>query len=334
MLLPSVCTLALSVSGSAQELELLHRPRVGASRVTTATTSRQVSGGELSVVMNGEETPRHYLPDLHLETNDERRVTVLDTVERVDDAPTLLRRFDELAWDNEGEFRMDMGDGGRSTPWTSEADCDAEGAVLRMTPDREAEWLPGGPDVGAAPFALPLDLVAFLPEGALRPGETWEVDGEEVAWIFDFAAELPWNLAPEAAEWLVYDYDRRDHAGELTCTLVEVTGDRARCTLQGRLERESERPGDLSQVPVVDGTATETLEEVWDVEGELSWDVATRQPLALWLEGDFLSSSVTVRDPGQGGPDYEHVFEVAGTQRFELESAASDESLLERHASR
>ena len=108
----------------------------------------------------------------------------------------------------------------------------------------------------------------------------------------------------------------------------EVQGAYAKLSLEGSLVRTTVQPGDLTQVPVTDGRATETITETWEARGELVWDMESHQVLELSLSGDFRQEAVTVRDPDQEGPTYESTFRVDGTYRVELEVETSEETLL------
>lgn len=163
----------------------------------------------------------------------------------------------------------------------------------------------------------------------MAPGARWDADGADLRALFEPGGDLGWVAEDEEAEALLLpEVQERVHEGELRLELeelVRVGGRRAaRVALRGELVRETVRPGDLESVPVVDGTATETERLRWDVEGELVWDVEAGAPLALRLQGPLSSRTTTVRDPGQPGASYEHVFELEGSYAFVLEALPAD----------
>jgi hypothetical protein len=169
--------------------------------------------------------------------------------------------------------------------------------------------------IGAA-----LDGRELLPEAAVAPGESWTIDGAGLGFLFEPGGDLAWELPPEAAAQLLPEIRSRSVAGELELTLIELADGRAPSSVAGRLVRTTVQPGDLSQVPYVDGTATDTVSETWELEGELVWSIDERQLLSLELEGEVASVTRTERDPGQPGMSYVGRFSASGSQSLSIRS--------------
>jgi len=322
-----VCTL-LNLSGT--EVELVHAPRVGSSRSVVVEATTDLMGGELTCELNGEAVPAEYLPDLFLETTDVRRLELTETTED----GGWLRRYDAVSWENQGSFSMDYQGAETSYPWSSEAETALEGRAVRVIRADDGSLSPAfadeGPDDPAllAGLRADLGLSALLPDGPVAEGDAWTVDGSELGALFDPCGDLQWELPPGMDELLLHEVRTRVHGGALELSLTEVGADgtRATCRVEGQLTRTTTRPGDLSRVPVADGTATDTVTETWDVEGELVWDLAADTMLVLDLDGELLRDTRTVRDPDQPGSTYESTFSVSGSYgvTFEIASIEAD----------
>lgn len=312
---------------------LMHAPGAGTSRTARLTTELNLEGGSLEVLMDDEEVPSMYLPDLNLDLTDRRELEVTETFGE----DSWLRRHDTVAWESQGSMTMDMGGAEQMFPWSETPDSPVEGRVLRLTRDGDGamECEPAdGEDLEAAlleRLAIDLSLVELLPaagDGPPAPGDTWIVPGVAMAPFFDVGGGLGWDLSDEAREQLAPAYDERSVGGHLEVTWAEVQGDHAHLSLEGSLVHTMVKPGDLGHVPVVDGTATDTITETWEARGELVWDLGTHQVLELRLAGDLDQKSVTLRDPDQEGPTYSSTFLISGSYRVELAVETSAEALL------
>lgn len=340
-LLAALSVLALPASHDG--VPLLFAPAVSSSASIELESERLVSGGELTVAMGGAEVPRQYLPELRMEMEERFRVVFDETLrEREGERCVWLRRYDELRWENQGSMSMSgMGseEGGEAWPWEGTFETPLEGRTLRLVVD--------GGELSAAELAddlLPIELpegLAFelgwrglLPERPVAPGETWEVDGEDLGALWTPGGELGWIVPEEAARNLDPPFDEREHGGRLSVSCASADGDLVRLELSGTLERTTVRPGDLSRVPVADGTATDTVEERWELEGTLVWDTAAGRLAELVLEGPWSSETATVRDPGQGGADYESTFVVEGSYAFRVRSTSAAQGVVEAAAGR
>jgi hypothetical protein len=310
---------------SVNEVELLRAPPPGVSRSMAIEAVIELEGGQLWCSMNGSEVPSEYLPELFLEMTDVRTLELMETFE----GGAWLRRYDTVGWENDGSFSMDYTGSEMSYPWSSAIESPIEGRVVRLTPEADGsvarEFADDGEDDADLLAGLQADLrlAALLPDGPVAEGAAWKADGSELGMLFDPCGDLAWDMDPEAAERLMPEIRTREHSGELGITLRELSedGERAYCRVEGVLTRTTEQPGDLSQVPVVDGTATDTVTETWELEGELVWDLAAHAVLSLELDGELQQDTLTARDPDQPGSTYESLFPLSGNYSLTITCA-------------
>jgi len=329
---------------SNDEVTLVHAPRADTSRTTTIEVEQELAGGELSVVMGGQAVQAEYLPELDLVTQDRRKLSITETfLASGEEGPTeWLRRYDEVSWSNAGSITISQMDSEDSSSWTSEAETPlVERTVRFSSDDGEAvarELADDAAEVELDGLQVSLGLAELLPEAPVEVKDSWTVDGETLAVLLEPGGDFAWELDPEAQKHMLADIDERSHAGELRLVLLAVSKDGdariARCSVEGELVRTTIQPGDLSMVPVTDGTATDTIEERWDASGELRWDLDEGCIVSLLLEGEFVSETHTVRDPDQPGGTYESTFTVEGSYSVRVESEHVEGRAVEAAAAR
>lgn len=327
-------SLAAPPALASLEHELVHAPAHASTRRFEALVEEGYRGGQLEVVMNDQPVPSAFLPALDLRSDDTHRLEWVETRLSEPGAETalFLRRYEEAAWSNEGSMSMEaQGQAAEEQPWSVAADSPLVGQLLRCEADAdgfEAEFADEAVR-GVDLDELPADLgfAGLLPPEALAVGEGWEVEGERLAILFRFTEGLAYEIDAEAREQLGLEVDRIEVDGSLEFELREVRGALAHCRVEGELERVVERPGDLTPVPVVDGTATDTETTLWRVEGSFVWDLEAGALHALELEGETEQAIATVRDAGQPGPTYSSTFEVGGERRLSVSASAEDEAL-------
>ena len=102
--------------------------------------------------------------------------------------------------------------------------------------------------------------------------------------------------------------------GEITLTLESVEEGIALVLVQGEVIDVRILDGDLSQVPVADGAATQVDTTVFEVEGSFTWnlDVGLMQSLEIEYSAEF--ESVVSADES----DYEHTVFMSGTGTMSL----------------
>ena len=136
---------------------------------------------------------------------------------------------------------------------------------------------------------------------------TWEADASALAALLDFSQSIPCTWSGEGAENAPAPADNT-FTGTLELRVIDLrTEDEVvLCTiaLSGEITELGTRATDLEQVPVADGTATETTTTTFTVEGELVWNVTAAHLASFELKGEGEGEQATVKDPGQPGPDY------------------------------
>ena len=320
------------LSPALPEVVLAAAPEAGTSTSLAIRTELELQGGELTVLMNGEEVPSMFLPQLDYTMTERRTVAFTDSWTEVGaGAATWVRSYDELAWTNDGAMTMVMGADEQEFPWTATADTPLSGAEVRFSVSADGEVArelvdDDGDANLLAGLDAHVDLRELLPAGLIEVGGWWSVDGEALGLLFVPGGDFAWELPDEAVAQMQPEIREREHGGELELHLRSLDEEgRAHCEVTGALTRTTVQPGDLTQVPVADGTATDTVEELWELSGELVWDTRSNQVVLLELEGDLEQEVRTVRDPGQEGPDYESTFAVAGSYSIVVEGQRIDE---------
>ncbi len=314
-----------------------HAPETGSSRTVAFELELTLEGGELEVTMDGNEVPSMYLPKLNLDMTDRQVVGITETF----DEGAWLRRYDELTWVNDGTMSMDMNGQTQEFPWSSEGETAfadrtvrfalEDGELARAFADEQ-----GGETSLLDGLRADLGLAELLPEDPVEVGDTWTVDGAELEILFNPGGELHWELPAEMAEHMLPEIESREHSGELELTLVKLgeDGEHAHCSVTGTLVRVTTQPGDLSEVPVTDGDATDTVTETWEVEGDLVWNLAAGQVASLELDGSFAQMTLTERDPDQPGSTYESTFTIDGEFRVTVEAEPQSGRAIEASAGR
>ena len=266
---------------------------------------------EFTVTMGGMEVPPEYLPEMELAWTRAAHLVVLDR--RSEGA--LVRSFEELGLDATQDFQM--------APSTDEQDeghatSPFEGRTVRFDSEGGVAWVgDGGDEDLLAGLERSLALSALVPGGlaAHHTGDSWEVDAEDLHALFYPGGNLAWEWS--ATEGLrAPDNDPVFPTGALTITLASVDGGQASLRLEGTLEARTESATDLSEVPVVDGTATEVRTTTFELEGRAIFDAERNEIAELRLDAELATAIETTKDEGQPGPAYSSHMGFEGTWRL------------------
>lgn len=301
-LLPAIVP-ALSVPAVPEAVHLVADPAAGTYE-RTFTASRAFDGGDMSVVMNGQEVPKMFLPKLEYQSEVTLSLTLEDT-----QGEEHTRTFTEGAMG----FSMDMTFGEESgmppIDVETSASCELEGHAVRFEEeDGEllARWVEDEDtpdDALLEGLAADLHCANLLPEKPVEPGVKWSADAAALRPLLRPSGDLTWRWDDGTS-----DPDTAAYSGDLTLRLVEVVkeeGQRlARITIEGDLVETTVRATDLAEVPVADGDATETTKTEYAVDGELLWDLERNALHSIELTGEGDGTQATVKDPGQEGGDY------------------------------
>ncbi|QDV05175.1 hypothetical protein Poly30_06710 [Planctomycetes bacterium Poly30] len=306
-------SLSLGATHSDDTVKLQLAPTSGTVSTYAVEILRTIQGGDLQVVMNGNEVPAQFLPKLEFEFTASTTATVTDHFlpgENDITGPWRKRTLEDLT----SAFDMSLTYSGETTDFAAEASSplddqpfllglDEDGEVVARWADPESKL----DDEFLARVRPELHLEGLLPDEPVAMGATWEADASAVAAILDFSESLPWNWPSDAAE-NVPGPASNTYEGTLELTVIDLRteDETVFCTvsLSGDIVETGTRATDLAQVPVADGTATETTTTTFTVEGELVWNVTAAHLASFELKGEGEGEQATVKDPGQPGPDY------------------------------
>ena len=319
---------AIALAPSA--VDLSYRPAEGTEVRRTIRSAAMIELVELTSAVNGQEVPPEFMPDLELRFGWDYTTVVTDRIEKVAGGrPTLLHRtFEEVSRAETQETSMppyeeeSLSRTGRSGlegrtvvfDW-SEDDGEYE---LSLAKDEEGPSLDG--------LTEDLDLRLLLPGHQVEKGDRWSVDEE----LFDFLENPGGNLP---IEWTGDTLE--EHGGEeLECSggleilfsgwAPEAEGRIALLRLKGEYATTETAKTTLEHVPITDGTATETIEAGYEVEGTLAWDVEAGLVRRLELTIGIELVIDTVRDEGQPGVAFESTLTAGGEWTFALEVEIAD----------
>ena len=317
---------ALLAGPSSAPVDLAYAPAEGTQVTRRITSTLELSLDELLVVMDGQEIPPEYLPDLQIDVNNTFVLEVVDRVEKGGDGrPRRLHRTFAAVTDEATTtvfMPPDLDETVRHT-----GTCALVGKSVVFAWDDKAgkydvAFADGvGEDEPLAGLVEDLDFRSLLPDGAVEIGAEWSVDPS-----FLHQLEAPGGTLPmlftggEVEEYFGPDVEWE---GEVKMKFVgwdeDAAGRMALLRIGGAVRRETTKKTDLDQVPVADGTATEEIEGIYGLDGELAWDVAGGMMKGLTLTCSVSVLTVTTKDPGQDGPDFESETPMSGTWTFAVE---------------
>ena len=313
--------------------ELAYSPEEGSVWEKSLEVKTEMTFDDLAVVMDGRDVDKSFLPVIDMEMLDTLRVRLTDEVRSVGEGrPQLLHRtYEELS--REGEHSMEIP--GMMPAQTSEVSGSSplEGRTIAFAYDEDGDVECRAVDDESGELSFSdleddFDFLAWLPDSDVEQGDSWDVPIDVLGEWLDggdaFGIELEGDGVEEFTQG---EGAERDLDGELTLRLAALREDDgaqlAHIEIRAEFTTETSYAGDLSNVPVADGTATVTDTTEYEMEGELVWDLAAGVARSFETSSDFLLESVTVKDPGQDGPEYESTATLSGTLAvlFEVERA-------------
>jgi len=312
---------ALAPALQSETVTLTPRLDAGATLTRTVTQTAAFTGGSLTVEMDGRPVPAEFLPDLSIESTERRAVTLADR----HTARGVIRSFEAL--EATASVAVDMGGymGQGETAFDATADSPLEARRVRFGAEGAAfvDEDGGALDATASDKALlqglapGADLAAWWPGRAVAVGEAWQGPADALLELSAPSGDLGWRWTSAEVERRT---DRRSLAGEVTLTLRalrEVDGRPvAEVDVAGRLERTESAATDLRDVPVADGTATETRTATLALRGTLTLDVRGGHLTTAELSAEVEEVVATVKDPGQPGPEYRSTLTFRGTEAY------------------
>lgn len=316
-------------------------PEPGSSLTRTFQTESRLAGGDLEVVMDGLEVPPEFLPVLELEVESTRRVVLTDHYRKFESgrATEFTRTYDEVevqVHENQAMSEASQSDASE-TENDARADAQLSGRTVRFRWDADSEEYErsyegerGDEDERALldGLAATADLSGFLPAGEVSRGETWEVDAAVLATLISPGGDLGLIWEGELAEEYSSVPEEVSFEGTLECKLSawhERDGvSLATITVEGEFTMIQVTPTDLARVPGIDGDAIETHTSVYEIEGELQWDLEAGHLAELELEATVEVESHLVRTPGQPGPEFESRVRLTGTETWTVQVRAGE----------
>ncbi|QDU66998.1 hypothetical protein [Engelhardtia mirabilis] len=328
---PIVFGLGLGLVPLQADHNLTFGPTKDSSWSRSISRSSQLSGGNLEVWMNGQPVPAAFLPRLDLEFTDTIRVQCIDRyLEPGSGRPSALLRTIEQA-SHTGSGSMAASEGVEAQAWEYEADSPLVGDHLYF------QWSEGDDEpraqrvegISLEPTAeeVPegtledLDLRGLLPDSPVAIGAKWEAPAESLAALIWPCGNLDFEFSDEDARYQPRVRER-ELDGTIELTLVAVEDGLARIALRGELVETLVKQGDLSNVPIASGEATDTETSTIALEGALVWSIAAGLPVELDLTGAIDRELRTRKDDGQEGPPYESRLTFSG--RLEIEMTVED----------
>jgi hypothetical protein len=315
---------------------LLHtlklHPASGTVLRKTMTSHWSTESEEFRVFMGGQPVPSQFLPELQFSSSTELETTLVDSYGETKQGVLLgFQRSYELLGAS-GEWSVEV------PPETSEGgswDRESElmGETVEFLWDTEQESF--GRELAAEESSFDdldlltgqFDLVALLPDSAVRAGDHWKADGVLLAHWLSPAGDLGLERRPQEP---TEKFKGSEMTGELELTLTKVEKVDgvmiASIQVEGSFERIQVRSGDLSRVPVADGAATDTVTARYELAGEFQWNVEAGHAVGITLGGSLEMVLVTVKDPGQEGPEYSSELDSSGEFHFSLGFAPVSDS--------
>lgn len=268
---------------------------------------------DMRTVMNGQEIPAEYIPELEIHVLRAGVLVVTDkVVELGANRPAVLERtFDSLARQGSQDLTMS----GETTLSRGTAASPFEGRTVRFTWDEDEEdFIATSVDDDEAIEGLleDMDLRGFLPAGEVEEGDTWQLDAKALTGLLSPGGDLRW--AWEGDDMQGNGRRSEDPEGEVLARFAGMQeGDLALIEITGEVTTHEEEAGDLEHIPIVDGTATTRSTTTYGLEGRLYWSVAAGRLDSLEMKTDVNVESTTLKDPEQPGPEFESTVYLVGS---------------------
>lgn len=328
VLVPTFALLTLSGSPSSEEVPLRFAPEADAVATKRFQRTMELSGGELSVVMNGQEVPAQFLPELAIDVTHAAVVTIRDRYVRTADGrpQELERTFERVDFEHSEASQMLMEGMDTSSESAANGTSPLEGEELHFHWDADEETYEirfAEREDGNAGLLEGLvedtDLRAWLPPGAVESGASWTVPADAFAALWSPGGDLGLEFDGDR-EGLVPD--STEYSGELELKLVGVFGDDgervAVMDVAGELTVTTVAPTTLDDVPVVDGPGVQTTAYGLTLEGEFRWSLSAGRLAGLELEAD-VQADVTLEADPSSTVEFTSTVKMSGTSAYRIE---------------
>jgi hypothetical protein len=310
------------------------RPEQGTHWRKSFTVEQELELEQFRVVLQGQEVPAEFLPQLDLSTTSKVELAFLDGYGAVEGGRplSLVRDYEAIGGAYTSSFSMEGG-GAPSQDHDSEIGGTSAlaGKTVAFEWDSSAEEYARHEQGEAADESLLAGLVeetdmrSWLPPEETAVGSSWKLPAANLDALLRPGGDLAIVRTGEGAEYWREDRRSRELQGEIELTLAAIDGEgdarRAHISIGGEVREVIEREGDLSHVPVAKGSATEVNTSIYRLEGELVWDLAAGMPYEASLAARVELDSVTTKDEGE--PEYEHSMLFRGNLKIEMECRAA-----------
>jgi hypothetical protein len=297
--------------GSPQAIRYAPAADTALRRVVQLSTELDLE--DMQTVMNGQEIPQEYMPEIEITVMRASTLVVTDRiVEAAGGRPLLLERtFDSIASEATEEVTLD----GDPNVRQGTASSPLEGRGIRFTWNENGEEYEAASTDDEKPIEgllEDMDLRAFLPDEEVEVGDTWKLEAAVLAELLRPGGDL--DLEWEGDELRGTNREGAVVSGQITARFASIQDDGlALIEVTGEVETHDEWAGDLEHIPIVDGTATTTSTTTFVLDGRLFWNVEAGHLDSLELETDMSVESLTRKDPGQPGGDFESTVHLIGT---------------------
>ena len=310
----------LLATGSAVDRIAFHAEE-GTSVVRTFEFEIDQELSAIEITVNGQDIPPEYLEGVEASLSDTDRVVVTDEFgSLLDGRPATLRRtFEELSGLT---TESSTGPEGEIDESTAEKSSPLEGSTVLFTWDDDeqeysAEFEDGGDEDLLDELVEDMDLRGFLPEDSVDEGDSWEPGIEAFKALLDAGGDLHLRAddeeRSEVDEQLDENIDgdvRVTYAGVRSEDGVEVA------VLEIEVSAESQGEGVEEDDDGIEAQMTMTI--AFELEGELTWDIAAGHLHGLELTGSLDAEMTNVTEMDGEGEMMEFIQEMSfeGTVAF------------------
>lgn len=306
----------MAVAAPVRKDELAFGVAPQTTLVRTLASTLSIELTSMALTLDGEELPAEALGEFDMRVERKEEYVVTDVFETVGGGRPLrwLRTFDQLGGNEHTRFSSEEGEDQNEREFESAL----EGQRVLFTWDEDSAdfeaAFPAGTEGDTELLAgldADMDLLRFLPQGAVDEGDSWQVEPAAFACILDPGGDLALESETDEAQ------DSADQDEQLRANL----GGTIAATYRGTREQDGRRLAVIELVadtnthaedsgPMEDDPeshATNRVEAEFRLRGELLWDLENGHAFALELSGENEFRMVQTLDGQLEGESYEQV---------------------------
>lgn len=319
LLLPAL--LAFQPRGTTLSFEVAE----GATKTKTFTNSVSMTLDDMSMLMNGQESPMQ--PQIDMSIDSELELVVTDEyVAMGDGAPRkLARTYDTISMTRSMEMEMDIMGQVQSNSDSSDAESELEGETVHFTADDEGEYAPSFPgDEGDEELLEALtedmDFRALLPEGEVEEGDEWKVSAAGLKNIMVPGGDLKLASSSEGAEGGMGMGDAE--IGDFQDWFTEDIDGEVVATFSGMKETEDGVSVAVIELTIELANAVDLTEKVREsmADAELPEGAGEMEINGMDIEVELEGTAVLLWNPSAGCA---HSFEMDGELMLITDTAMS-----------